>query len=694
MRQPVASAICVRHAATVAVLLSASGALAQASDANASDTARRGVAGYVTPAHRLIEPGPVETVRLHADGREVEVETATEWRLICGSDARVVDAERFASIVETSKAALEDVVPSATSRGSGLDIVFNTDGSVPAAALNALVTVESIIESTFGDNMTVTVDLSFANLGGGVLGATGSSTLNTSYTNVRLGLQNGQDADDTIQASLPAGSTLPTRLNGGSSAVSSIGTLTATRANFVSTIGAAPGSAGSIVINSSTLWDYNPANGIGFSSWSFVDVMIHEVGHAMGFTSGVDGGNVRILDVFRFQRTDGAGDFNPDTLAEFGTTARLFDFGTPNDAHNADLISVEHRMADGSPNQASHLREQSPSLGLMDPVLGNGQSEFPNYFSTADLDLFDAIGWDFPIVESTGACCFADGTCSDGTADACSGAGGLYQGDATDCATAMCAAGQIELRIVESDGEGLDANNLSTGPVMVEGAGSVTMYVQARIMNDPDATGLVTFDGALVDSDGSGSFAAVLLTNTEAIGSPIPGDDFQGRTGMFPNYRATIGPNNADLGNGNPIGGEWLFLPLNIVPTGNGQGLNGNWTNTYKVAWTTADATARTVTLTVDALFGGYQSTNGLVEPVPIVNDTFEITIGSSCPCERTGNMTVDVLDLLDFLSVWFTDSGAPPPGGAGTGADFNADNTVDVLDLLEFLSCWFPACP
>ncbi len=55
-----------------------------------------------------------------------------------------------------------------------------------------------------------------------------------------------------------------------------------------------------------------------------------------------------------------------------------------------------------------------------------------------------------------------------------------------------------------------------------------------------------------------------------------------------------------------------------------------------------------------------------------------------SCPCEFGGSAeTVDVLDLLAFLDLWFA---------SDPGADFNGTAPVDVLDLLEFLSCWFSA--
>ncbi len=245
--------------------------------------------------------------------------------------------------------------------------------------------------------------------------------------------------------------------------------------------------------------------------------------------------------------------------------------------------------------------------------------------------------------------------------------------------------GNLELRIVTSDGEGTSTD---TGPVMISDASAgVDLYIQARIVNDSDlATGITTFDGQLND-DATGVYAPVLLTNTEALGAPVPGDDFQGRTGVFPSYRATIGPNNADAGNGmfNLAGDTWLFLPLNIAPSGNGEGLGGDWSNTYKINWSSADPTARTVQLTASATQAGYQSTGGLIEPVAVTPDSIDLVIEAAvaCLCEFDGTEGIDVLDLLDFLALWFPQD---------PGADVNNDTIVDVLDLLEFLSCWFPA--
>jgi hypothetical protein len=102
-----------------------------------------------------------------------------------------------------------------------------------------------------------------------------------------------------------------------------------------------------------------------------------------------------VLDLFRFQRTDGSSDNNPDTTAEFQVRPRRCSYNAPNDDHNSDLVSAEYRMSDGNPYQASHFREQTPNIGLMDPALAAGQTFWPAFYSTADLAMFDAIGYDY-----------------------------------------------------------------------------------------------------------------------------------------------------------------------------------------------------------------------------------------------------------------------------------------------------------
>jgi hypothetical protein len=104
--------------------------------------------------------------------------------------------------------------------------------------------------------------------------------------------------------------------------------------------------------------------------------------------------DIEALDIYRFQRTDGTGDFNPDSYAEFQTTARLVDKNLPNNDAVSDIIIAQYKMEDGIPYQASHFYDKNPPIGIMDPVLGQGQTFVPGYFSAADKRLFDAIGWD------------------------------------------------------------------------------------------------------------------------------------------------------------------------------------------------------------------------------------------------------------------------------------------------------------
>jgi hypothetical protein len=352
-----------------------------------------------------IEPGPVQEAIDPDDGSVIEMPIDILWRPILGDQPTTMSLEDFQNFVRERRAA-KGFKPATTDdrNGSqrGLNIIFNTDGSVPAAAVTALGVVEAYLEATFDDPVTVQINIDFASLSPGVLGGTGvySTASPPSWSTVRSDLIDDMDYDDFIQNHLPS-PTLPVRYNGSSSTVTNENQCYFAWANYGAIGYIISGISAETTFGTGINWDYDPSNGV--SGYCFQSVAAHEVGHALGFISRAEQWwdpttDLYALDIFRFQRTDGSGDYNPDTYTEFETTPRLVDYNNPNDSHNSNIFysdgtDVEYRMEDGSPNQASHLRQGQ--TGIMVPFSNPGQTFSPNFYGTSDLDLFDAIGWDY-----------------------------------------------------------------------------------------------------------------------------------------------------------------------------------------------------------------------------------------------------------------------------------------------------------
>ncbi len=349
-----------------------------------------------------------ELSTLYCDGSQIEIQSEAHWRFMCNSDLRGRTALELEQIAHAHDAVLADgpvLTVDQRIRGAGINIVFNLGGSVPSAAIPAFAAAETYIENLFSDPITVSIDVTFQSLPSGVIGATSSQYVtNVTYATSRSGLINGMDSNDFIQNYLPLGNTIPVRYNGNSSTITNEGFINWTRANYRATVGTTSGTAASMAFSTSMAFDYDPSDGVPGSLISFVDVVIHEVGHALGFVSGADSTTasyMNAMDIFRFQRTDGAFDYNPDTPEEWQVRPRLVHYNTPNDEHCLDVAgsTLDYWMEDGNPWQASHFKEQTPPIGLMDPALANGETRYPNYFTTRDIAVFDAIGYDYPPCE-------------------------------------------------------------------------------------------------------------------------------------------------------------------------------------------------------------------------------------------------------------------------------------------------------
>ncbi len=357
-----------------------------------------------SPATRYVVPEAPAAVIRYVDGTAAQLPAETVWRPMCGTASGSLTIDQLKKIATAQQQAArllgQPPVGGAAAAVPGLDIRFNFLSGLPAGAATAIAEVEAYLEALFDDPVTVFINLQFAPMGGGVLGATGSSYLSSAYSSARDALQADMDIDDSIQSFLPVGSTLAVRYDGNSEVITNEGRVFVTRANYNSYIGVATGSAASMTFNTNFPWDYT-LPGVNSGTWDFQSVLVHEVGHALGFTSGADFRfkDMETLDLYRFQRSDGSGtNHNPDTIADFQVEPRMVDQNAPltSDDVNSDLISVEYRMSDGQPNQASHFRDQNPPIGIMDPTLSSQQSFFPDFYRQSDADMFDAIGWDYP----------------------------------------------------------------------------------------------------------------------------------------------------------------------------------------------------------------------------------------------------------------------------------------------------------
>ncbi|GMU34952.1 MAG: hypothetical protein HS101_11080 [Planctomycetia bacterium] len=383
----------------ITILMALITAPAQAHDGTTPEAAMPQPSGIRQDALVFVRPLPPAEATDPVTGKKFLLPRQSVLRPMCGSDVSrvsVVDLARWdreitAVFAANGLAELAEQDSGANPRGAAVDVIFNLDGSVPPAAVTAFATVEAYIESIWGDPISFTVNVNFADLGGGIIGATGSNYVLHTYPVARDGLINGKDLDDTIQDFLPSGSTIPVKYNAFGSATNE-DRVFVTVANSRAAIGPVGGSAASMTFNSSFNFDFDPSNGITGGTTDFQSVAIHEVGHAMGFTSGVDfrTNDIELLDFYRFRRTAE----NPSNTTEFQTFARLAHFNTPDDDHNSDIVSAEYRMSDGDPRQASHFREGVDAI--MDPTLAPGQTFFPNFYRIADRNMFDAIGWDFP----------------------------------------------------------------------------------------------------------------------------------------------------------------------------------------------------------------------------------------------------------------------------------------------------------
>ncbi len=168
---------------------------------------------------------------------------------------------------------------------------------------------------------------------------------------------------------------------------------------------------GFILFSNGFTWDLDRSNGISAGAFDFVGLAIHEIGHALGFVSGVDALDtaaspgpdgssssftsttplVTPLDMFRCSTASGVN--NENTTLDFTAGTAVKNFSLNNCATTLGQFATGSNRGDG--NQASHWKDFM-GLGIMDPTAAPGE-----LLAVTPLDMlaFDAIGWDLAVPE-------------------------------------------------------------------------------------------------------------------------------------------------------------------------------------------------------------------------------------------------------------------------------------------------------
>lgn len=292
------------------------------------------------------------------------------------------------------------------------NIVFNLipEAGTPQSVIEGFNAAANRWSAVLADNITVNVQIGFSSLGASIIGQTGSDFREYSYTatTAALGDHRTSAGDYSAYAALQPGASYHRILNhtsnnpnGANSAMPYLDSMdrvgmTTANAKALGLLGPTATTDAFIRFNSDFGFDFNPNDGIGFGQFDFVGAATHELGHALGFVSGVDdidqlggalaGGDFssNLIDLFRFSSLSlnfGAGitDYTADNRAKYFSL----------DGGATQLTRFATGVVYGDGTQASHWKD-SLGLGLMDPTLAYGELVG---LTENDLRAFDALGY-------------------------------------------------------------------------------------------------------------------------------------------------------------------------------------------------------------------------------------------------------------------------------------------------------------
>lgn len=327
------------------------------------------------------------------------------------------------------------------SRGGGMTFILNDLGGVgPGTAARAgFEAAAALWSSVLTDPITIRLDVQFSALGPGILGSTGSTTNTVAYTALRNLLTNdvSSASDASAVSSLQAGplsfvsneppvsGPIDSRLrfldNNNTTDNNNIQVNTAQ----VKALGLVPTYApanttqrdGSVSFSNAFNWDFDRSDGLTPGFFDFVGVAAHEIGHALGFRSGVDIADINALPGVALPGVRGLNNI------AWGTVNDLYRYGSFEGAQTlnwsiggSSCLSINAGAScvgplstgrlNGDGRQASHWKDDallglSAALGIMDPTVASASSNEPTLIITElDLVAFDVMGYNLaPVPE-------------------------------------------------------------------------------------------------------------------------------------------------------------------------------------------------------------------------------------------------------------------------------------------------------
>ncbi len=308
----------------------------------------------------------------------------------------------------------------ASTANAALTFNFSFIAGTSAAVQAGFNTAASRWSSLFSDNITLNMTVGSGALDPGILAQAGSAHALYSYTTVRSALTNDRTSLDDFMAvsNLQTGPNVAMLINktsdnpnGANSATPYLDTTGANNSNiFLTTanakaLGLAVNPAATVTgcsgpcdafieFSNSFNFDFDPTNGTTAGAYDFIGIATHELGHALGFESGVDvldsnpgfSSNVyryvSALDLFRYS-SDSAAQHAIDWTADPRSKYFSIDGGA------SIMAAFSTGTANGDGRQASHWKD-SLNLGIMDPTAAPGETLS---ISARDVRAFDVIGY-------------------------------------------------------------------------------------------------------------------------------------------------------------------------------------------------------------------------------------------------------------------------------------------------------------